>query len=101
MTGPLAPFDGHAIAPETQSFLREPHRLLIGGQWVDGSGELETRDPATGLTLARFAIGGLAEIDRAVATGYIHANAGYRRWTARKGWRGRDLERGPFHFTTT
>src|ERR1039458_6775145 len=27
------------------------------------------------------------------------ANAGYRRWTARKGWRERGLERGPFHFS--
>lgn len=60
------PFDGHAISPETQCFLGETHRLLIGGEWVDGAGELETRDPATGLVLARFQTGGAAEIDRAV-----------------------------------
>jgi phenylacetaldehyde dehydrogenase len=61
------PFDGHAIAPETETFLAQPHRLLIANEWVEGSGEMETRDPATGLVLARFAIGGAAEIDRAVA----------------------------------
>lgn len=60
------PFDGNPIAPETECFLGETHRLLIGGEWVEGSGELETRDPATGLVLARFQTGGTAEVDRAV-----------------------------------
>lgn len=60
------PFDGNPIAPETERFLKETLRLLIGGQWVEGSGELETRDPATGLVLARFQTGGAAEVDRAV-----------------------------------
>ncbi|MGE8134007.1 aldehyde dehydrogenase family protein [Novosphingobium subterraneum] len=60
------PFDGNPIAPETECFLGETHRLLIGGEWVEGSGELETRDPATGLVLARFQTGGAAEVDRAV-----------------------------------
>lgn len=60
------PFDGNAIAPQTECFLGETHRLLIGGEWVEGSGELETRDPATGLLLARFQTGGAAEVDRAV-----------------------------------
>jgi len=62
-----APFDNHAIAPETRAFLAQPHPLLIGGAWVDGSDAIETRDPATGLTLATVAIGGKQEIDRAVA----------------------------------
>ena len=61
------PFDGHTLSRETTAFLAQPHRLLIGGDWVDGSGEMETRDPATGLVLARFATGGAGEIDRAVA----------------------------------
>lgn len=60
-------FDGHAILPQTQAFLGQPHRLLIDGEWVDGSGVLTTRDPATGLPLCDVAIGGAAEIDRAVA----------------------------------
>lgn len=60
-------FDGHTIAPETAAFLGASHKLLIANEWVDGNGEMETRDPATGLVLARFAIGGAAEIDRAVA----------------------------------
>lgn len=60
------PFDGNQIAPETERFLGETHRLLIGGEWVDGSGEMITRDPATGLVLASFQTGGAAEVDRAV-----------------------------------
>ncbi|MET0241224.1 MAG: aldehyde dehydrogenase family protein [Sphingobium sp.] len=60
-------FDGHDIAPETRDFLSGSHKLLIDGDWVDGSGEIETRDPATGLSLAKVASGGKAEIDRAVA----------------------------------
>ena len=63
----VLPFDGHAIAPQTAAFLAQKHRLLIDNQWVDGSGEHGTSDPATGLELARFAIGGAAEVDLAVA----------------------------------
>ncbi len=59
-------FDGHAISAQTATFLDETHRLLIDGEWVDGSGEMETRDPATGLVLTRFHIGGADEVDRAV-----------------------------------
>ena len=66
MSAQAIPFDGNAIAPETERFLKDTHRLLIGGEWVEGSGELETRDPATGLVLAKFQTGGAAEIDRAV-----------------------------------
>jgi phenylacetaldehyde dehydrogenase len=61
-----AAFDGHAISAQTEAFLNETHRLLIDGDWVDGSGEMETRDPATGLVLTRFHIGGADEVDRAV-----------------------------------
>lgn len=66
MTTGAAAFDGHAIAPETAAFLGQTHRLLINGAWVDGSGEMETLDPATGLVLTRFHTGGAAEVDRAV-----------------------------------
>ena len=62
----IQPFDGHAISPETTAFLTQTHRLLIDGEWVEGSGELESRDPATGLVLTRFQTGGAAEVDRAV-----------------------------------
>lgn len=61
------PFDGHPIAPETAAFLAQPHKLLIDGNWVEGSGSHVTYDPATGLPLASFAIGGAAEVDLAVA----------------------------------
>jgi phenylacetaldehyde dehydrogenase len=61
------PFDGHSIGEDTQSFLAQPHRLLIDGDWVAGSDTMQSRDPATGLAIAEFEIGGAAEIDRAVA----------------------------------
>lgn len=69
MTATIVPFDGHEILPQTRAFLDKPHKLLIDGQWVDGlAGEtMETRDPGTGLTVARFAIGHENDADRAVA----------------------------------
>lgn len=66
MSQTAKPFDGNAIAPETQAFLAQEHRLLINGEWVDGSGFLETTDPATGLLLAKVHTGGRIEVDRAV-----------------------------------
>ncbi len=66
MTTSQAAFDGNALSPATEEFLASTHKLLIGGQWVDGSDSIEARDPATGLTLTSVAIGGKAEIDRAV-----------------------------------
>ncbi|MCW1401829.1 aldehyde dehydrogenase family protein [Novosphingobium sp. MW5] len=80
MSGPV-PFDGHAIAPETAAFLAERHQLLIGGEWVDGSGEMVSTDPATGLPLATFATGGEAEIDRAVAAARAAFEGPWRRMT--------------------
>lgn len=82
MTGTAKPFDGHAITAETRAFLAQPHRLLVGGEWMDGSGEMATRDPATGLVLARFAIGGAAEIDRAVTAARAAFDGPWRRMTA-------------------
>lgn len=69
MTNNITPFDGHSISSATQQFLAQPHQLLINGKWVDGvAGEtIETRDPATGLVLARVAVGDKADIDLAVA----------------------------------
>lgn len=76
------PFDGHTIASETTAFLAERHKLLIGGDWVDGSGEMASSDPATGLPLATFATGGAAEIDRAVAAARAALEGPWRRMTA-------------------
>lgn len=76
------PFDGHSLAPETESFLQEKHRLLIGGEWVEGPGEMVTRDPATGLLLARFQTGGAAEVDRAVMAARAAFEGPWGRMTA-------------------
>lgn len=75
------PFDGHSIAPETAAFLGEKHELLINGEWVEGNGEMASTDPATGLHLATFAIGGAAEIDRAVAAARAAFEGPWRRMT--------------------
>lgn len=80
MTAPT-PFDGHSIAPETAAFLSKKHKILINGEWVDGSGEMASTDPATGLHLADFAIGGAAEIDRAVAAARKAFDGPWRRMT--------------------
>ena len=65
MATTTAPVELHR---SVQEFLREPRKLLIGGQWVDAqSGKtFETYNPATGEVLAQVAEGGRAEIDQAV-----------------------------------
>jgi phenylacetaldehyde dehydrogenase len=63
---------GIAIAPtldqHVTEFLAKPHRLLIGGKWVDSaSGKtFPTYNPATGEVAARIAEGDKEDIDRAV-----------------------------------
>ncbi len=53
---------------EARAFLARDHRLLIGGEWVAPvSGEsIDIIDPATEGTIARAALGGSEDIDRAV-----------------------------------
>lgn len=73
------PFDGHAIAAETKAFLSQTGRLLINGQWVDGAGQMTSFDPATGLPLMDFAIGGAPEIDAAVSAARAAFDGPWRR----------------------
>ncbi|MEP6346833.1 MAG: aldehyde dehydrogenase family protein, partial [Parasphingorhabdus sp.] len=75
-------FDGHVIAPETREFLGKRGKLLINGQWVDGMEVMETCDPATGLVLAEFEIGGATEIDLAVAAARSAFEGPWRGMTA-------------------
>ncbi|NBC35990.1 aldehyde dehydrogenase family protein [Novosphingobium sp. FSY-8] len=77
----VTPFDGHAIAPETAAFLAKEHKLLIGNEWVEGTGTMASRDPATGLELTRFAIGGAAQVDRAVAAARAAFRGPWRKMT--------------------
>ena len=44
----------------------EPGRLLIDGQWVDGTKSFDTINPATGEVLTQIAEASAADIDRAV-----------------------------------
>src|SRR5262249_29953655 len=43
-----------------------PGRLLIDGQWVEGSRSFDTINPATGQVLTQIAEAGASEVDRAV-----------------------------------
>ena len=56
------------LLPETTAFLNREHRLFINGEWVPATaGEsLESVDPATEQTIARFAGAGPVDIDTAV-----------------------------------
>jgi phenylacetaldehyde dehydrogenase len=51
------------------AFLGRPHRLLIGGEWVDSAAEktIPVIDPATGKTVAVVPDANAADVDRAVA----------------------------------
>ncbi|MGN0102383.1 MAG: aldehyde dehydrogenase family protein, partial [Dietzia sp.] len=57
------------LGAEARDFLARPHRLLIGGQWVDAADgrTFATHDPATGAEITRVAHGGPEDVDRAVA----------------------------------
>src|SRR5437868_14744418 len=44
----------------------EPGRLLINGQWTEGSKTFDTMNPATGEVLTQVAEASAAEVDRAV-----------------------------------
>lgn len=57
------------IDPKVGSFLAAPHKMLIGGKWVESaSGKtFPTYNPATGEVLAQVPEGDKEDIDRAVA----------------------------------
>ena len=60
---------------DVEAFIGSPRQLFINGQWCDAaSGKtFETPNPATGETLARVALAGQADVDRAVAAGTLSA----------------------------
>ena len=56
------------MAREVATFLARPHKLLIGGEWVEAaSGKVfPVYNPATGEIIAQVAEGDKEDIDRAV-----------------------------------
>nr|WP_314256834.1 aldehyde dehydrogenase family protein [uncultured Devosia sp.] len=56
------------VSEKVQAFLAKPHKLLIGGKWVDAvSGrQFEVEDPATGAIIAKVAEGDQQDVDLAV-----------------------------------
>src|SRR5689334_19884732 len=63
----------------------ETGRLLINGQWVEGSASFETFNPATGEVLTRVAEASASEVDRAVQaarTAFDHRSGAWRKMSA-------------------
>ncbi|MPZ03868.1 aldehyde dehydrogenase family protein, partial [Micrococcus luteus] len=78
------------MTARVRAFLDRPHRLLIGGEWVDAaSGKtFETRDPATGEVLATVAHAEQADIDAAVAAARTGVRGQAPAWHGRGACRG-------------
>lgn len=76
MNAPAMPSRPNGVS----AFLAKPHKLLIGGQWVEAqSGEMiESVNPATGEPIAHAAAGGKADIDKAVQA----AREAFEPWAA-------------------
>ncbi|MDA7979663.1 MAG: aldehyde dehydrogenase family protein [Pirellulales bacterium] len=57
------------ISEQVSQFLRQPHQLLVGGQWVDAASgkQFEVKDPASGETLTNVAEGDALDINAAVS----------------------------------
>jgi aldehyde dehydrogenase (NAD+) len=82
----------YAPAPESRSVvrLRDSYGLFIGGSFVSGSSVFKTISPATEEVLAEITLGGVEDIDRAVAA----ARHAYERvWSVMPG-----RERGKYLF---
>ncbi|WP_446655295.1 aldehyde dehydrogenase family protein [Blastomonas sp.] len=75
------PFDGHPISDATRAFLARDHQLFIDGRWAAAFGGevMETRDPATGLVVARFAVGEAADVNAAVVAARNAFDGGWAR----------------------
>ena len=64
----VMPMNSPTRLPAVQSFLDQPGRMLIGGQWrlaADGDG-INSLDPATGKVIGTCPAGGAADADEAV-----------------------------------
>lgn len=57
-----------SVATATAAFLARPHRLLIGGHWVEAASEMPipVENPATEEILAEIAPAGIGDVDAAV-----------------------------------
>ncbi len=60
-----------ALSDPARTAAAGPHRLLIGGEWVEAADgrTFATIDPSTGRPIADVALGGPADVDRAVRAG--------------------------------
>src|SRR5688572_1974836 len=56
------------LAEPVARFTQRPHRLLIGGDWVEAAGgkTFPTNDPASGEEIAAVSYAEAADVDRAV-----------------------------------
>ena len=56
-----------ALGRETREYLAEVRPMLIGGQWHRTAAEIASINPADGTAIGRFCVGGLPEVEAAVA----------------------------------
>lgn len=59
--------DLRAVGKQTRDFLGDVRPMLIAGEWHRSGVELPSVNPADGLEIGRFSVGGLAEANAAVA----------------------------------
>ena len=72
------------IGLATRTFLTEPHRLLIGGEWVEGEGRtISVENPARETGLAEVRAASLAQLDDAVVSARLALTGGWGRMASR------------------
>lgn len=58
----------HTLPTHVENFLARQHRLLIGGEWVDGGDSpISVMDPSTGKSISSIANAAQSDVDAAVA----------------------------------
>ncbi len=57
-----------ALNPQVKTFLEQPHRNFIGGEWVDATSgsSIEVENPSTEEVIAEVGAGSRDDVDRAV-----------------------------------
>jgi phenylacetaldehyde dehydrogenase len=74
------------VSPAVRAFLSKPHRLFIGGEWVEPQSgrSFATLDPATGLHLADIGEADESDVDRAVLAARAAFDGPWSRLTAKE-----------------
>jgi phenylacetaldehyde dehydrogenase len=81
----MTPIAHPGVSAAVRAFLSKPHRLFIGGEWVEpqGGGSFSTFDPATGAHLAEIDEADASDVDRAVTAARAAFDGPWSRLTAK------------------